>query len=236
MIYTNDSFLGNCNHPELSLGSNCGYTINEKQIQINIDKIYNNREISNISGSLSVELWALAEVYNGKYFSNAYCMANIMIGEISGQHFLENCQYNLPFTNPPSGTWQLCLMLREYNGEAYETIDYCNFNIPYFVDNIIAIEPKCINELEIYKSNDEKIEKKITKTSTKKTASKDSKVVEKIDLNTAKEEEITKIKGISWKLASLIFSSRPFKSSDDLMKIKGIGKKLLDTILEQAKI
>ncbi len=237
MTYTSNFYLGNNNSGQLLL-NNCSYIIIEDQIQINIDKICNNREIFNLSGSLSIELWALAESYDGKSFSNAYCMANIMIGEIFGQHFLENCQYNMSFRNPPSGNWQLCLMLREFNGEVYETVDYCNFTIPYIIDSKSDISPNINNSLEskdtIYKSEDKRNEKKVVNDN--KIVVKVTKVIEKINLNTASEEEIAKIKGISGKLANLILNSRPFESSNDLIKLKGIGKKLLTTILEQSEI
>lgn len=240
MIYENNLYLEDNSSGQIFM-NNCGYMMNENQIQINIEEICNNRDISNLSGSLSVELWALSEIYNGNSFSNAYCMANVMIGEILGQHFFKDCQYNLPYSNPPLGNWQLCLMLREFNGQIYETVDYCNFNNPYFVDcksNIfsdktISTESKSVNELET-----DKLNKNITnrEDDNKEIIVKVSKIINKINLNTASEEEIVKIKGVSGKLANLIFNNRPFKTSDELMKLKGIGKKLLNTILEQAEI
>lgn len=239
-MYTNDLYLENNYEPELSLGNNYGYTINENKIHINVDKINNNRDKDNISGSLSIELWALPEFYDGSHFSNAHCMTSVDIGEIYGQHFLENCQYDLTLDNPPAGVWNLCLMLREFNGIGYETKDYRNFNVPYFVDlksnivsdNVVSCnikeESKCINELETYNINNKKI--------VKKTTPKVTKSIEKISLNSASESDIVKIKGVSKNLASLIVANRPYKSTDELLKVKGVGKKLLENILEQAKI
>ncbi len=203
---TNDLYLKN--NKELTLGINCGYIINQNEIQINIDQINNNRNAGNISGSLSIELWALPEIYNGENILNSHCICRTTISEIYGEHFLQNCQYNLNFDNPPAGSWNLCLMLKEYNGEYYETVDYCNFNVPYIVTTEVV---------------DTKLEVSSDKES-------------KINLNLADEKQISKIKGINRKLVSLIINNRPFKSVDDLMKLKGIGKRTLEKLLDQCEI
>lgn len=202
----NDLYLKN--NKELTLGINCGYIINQNEIQINIDQINNNRNAGNISGSLSIELWALPEIYNGENILNSHCICSTAISEIYGEHFLQDCQYNLNFDNPPAGSWNLCLMLKEYNGEYYETVDYCNFNVPYIVTTEVV---------------DTKLEVSSDKES-------------KINLNLADEKQISKIKGINRKLVSLIINNRPFKSVDDLMKLKGIGKKTLEKLLDQCEI
>ncbi len=46
-----------------------------------------------------------------------------------------------------------------------------------------------------------------------------------LDLNTATEKELQSIKGIGPVLASRIIAGRPYKTVDDLLKIKGIGHK-----------
>lgn len=216
-MYVNDLYLEN--NKELTLGINCGYIINQNEIQINIDQINNNRNADNISGSLSVELWALPEIYNGENILNSHCICSTTIGEIYGEHFLQNCQYNLNFDNPPAGSWNLCLMLKEYNGEYYETVDYCNFNVPYIVDEKANID--LITETKI----DDKEEVNV-----------DITCETKINLNSANKEQFSQIKGITGKLRTLIMANRPYKSVDDLIKLKGIGKKTLEKILEQCEI
>ena len=46
-----------------------------------------------------------------------------------------------------------------------------------------------------------------------------------LDPNTATEEELVKLKGIGPVLAGRIIAARPFKSGDELRRVKGIGKK-----------
>ena len=51
-----------------------------------------------------------------------------------------------------------------------------------------------------------------------------------LDLNTATEKELQSIKGIGPILAKRIIAGRPYKTVDDLLKVKGIGPKKLEKI------
>ncbi|MDP2681331.1 MAG: helix-hairpin-helix domain-containing protein [Deltaproteobacteria bacterium] len=51
-----------------------------------------------------------------------------------------------------------------------------------------------------------------------------------LDLNTATEKELQSIKRIGPVLAARIIAGRPYKSVDDLQKVKGIGQKKLEKI------
>jgi competence protein ComEA len=51
-----------------------------------------------------------------------------------------------------------------------------------------------------------------------------------LDLNTASKKELQSIKGIGPVTATAIIDGRPYKSIDDLLKVKGVGPKTLETI------
>jgi competence ComEA-like helix-hairpin-helix protein len=51
-----------------------------------------------------------------------------------------------------------------------------------------------------------------------------------VDLNTASEKELQSIKGIGPVLAERIIAGRPYRTVDDLLKVKGIGPKKLENI------
>lgn len=57
-----------------------------------------------------------------------------------------------------------------------------------------------------------------------------------INLNTATEKELKSVRGIGSTLAEKIIAGRPYKSLDDLKKIKGIGKKKLENICQSVVI
>ena len=62
----------------------------------------------------------------------------------------------------------------------------------------------------------------------------------KIDINSADAKTLTAIKGLGEKKAEAIVEYREkngkFKSADELLKVKGIGKKLLETIKEEVEV
>ena len=51
-----------------------------------------------------------------------------------------------------------------------------------------------------------------------------------ININTASVVELKELPDINKKIADAIISERPFKSIDDLLKVKGIGEKKLEKI------
>ncbi len=56
---------------------------------------------------------------------------------------------------------------------------------------------------------------------------------DKIEINTATQEELEKLIGIGPVKAKAIIKARPFSSLDDLLRVKGIGEKTLEKIKEQ---
>jgi len=48
-----------------------------------------------------------------------------------------------------------------------------------------------------------------------------------LDLNTASKEELMSINGIGPVLSARIIAGRPYRTVDDLLKVKGIGPKRL---------
>ncbi len=53
-----------------------------------------------------------------------------------------------------------------------------------------------------------------------------------VDLNTASETELESLPGVGAKTAQAIIAARPFKSVDDLNKVKGIGNTKFDKLKE----
>jgi competence ComEA-like helix-hairpin-helix protein len=51
-----------------------------------------------------------------------------------------------------------------------------------------------------------------------------------LDLNTASKKELQSIKGIGPVLAERIIAGRPYRTVDDLLKVKGIGPKRLENV------
>jgi competence protein ComEA len=61
--------------------------------------------------------------------------------------------------------------------------------------------------------------------------------VEKVNLNTADEKTIAAVKGVGDKLAQELVKSRPYKTWDDVSKVKGVGSgKKLDALRKVLKL
>ncbi|MDD5321941.1 MAG: helix-hairpin-helix domain-containing protein [Methylococcales bacterium] len=230
---------------DLALVGDCGYEIQNDQVIINISEIANYRELENISGTLSIELWALDKPYTGDEF-NGLALAGTPIGELFGQHSLNNCLYNLNFQEPSAGTWYLTLMLREWTETGYFTRDYVNFALPYIVsssptilrnetDNVINVSfsgnKKTLATAAVEKSNSPATTaaEKTSSPATAKANNPDKAKAQNetaISLNSASVKDIVSVKGISSKLAENIDAARPFESLDEVLKVKGMGPKL----------
>lgn len=208
-------------YAELELQGNCGYEIQNDRVAIHIDRIANNRAPGHCSGTLSVELWALTRPYGGGQFDGV-AVAGTRIGELHGEHLLSDCRYDLPFQEPPAGTWHMTLMLREWSDAGYVTRDYVSFSVPYQVgatpviprtDNVINVSfPGAAKNAPTAPAPDEPAP---------------AAVADGVSLNHASVSEIAGVKGISGKLAENIVASRPFASLDEVLKVKGMGEKLL---------
>jgi len=244
--------------PSLRLAGNCGYAITGDRVIIDIDAICNDRPVGDVSGTLSIELWALESPYSGGDFVGV-AVAGTRIGEVLGQNLIPNCHYDLIFQAPPPGDWNLVLMMREWTAAGYVTRDHIQFALPYRVApisplvrkeaaNVISVEfdPAKRQEVldesrkvkgepaepvrpepEVKGQQTEQVRPAPEVKGKPKAAKSENSAV---SLNQASHKEIAAVKGISRKLADNIVAARPFKSLDDLLRVKGMGARLLAKI------
>lgn len=227
-LQTNPDFAA-----DLILAGNCGYTLQNDRVIIDIAEIANRRQLGDLSGTLAIELWALKQPQATELL-DGHVLAATTIGELSGQHFLPDCRYDLIFQEPPAGSWQLALVLREWTDAGYVTRDQINFSEPYVVagkativrsetDNVISVnfaapkeaEPKAAAPIATPTANQTEAQAKTA-----------------VSLNQASLDDIEALKGVSKKLAKNIVAARPFTSFDEVLKVKGMGAKLLQKIRE----
>ncbi len=76
-----------------------------------------------------------------------------------------------------------------------------------------------------------------TEPASTKTDSSDKAKTEKVNLNTASEKEIAAAKGVGEKLAKELVANRPYKTWEDVSKVKGVGSgKKLDSLKKVLKL
>ncbi len=74
-------------------------------------------------------------------------------------------------------------------------------------------------------------------TASTKSESSDKAKTEKVNLNTASEKEIAAAKGVGDKLAAELVKNRPYKTWEDVSKVKGVGSgKKLDALKKVLKL
>ncbi len=117
-----DAFI----HPCLEglLGYRC---VGDKRLVVEVERIHNPRDPNNMSGTLSLELWALPEPYIAGDF-RGHALGAVTLGPLAGGTSRQNCAYDMVIVPPPADTYTLVLMLREWIGNSYVTRDHCNFS------------------------------------------------------------------------------------------------------------
>jgi hypothetical protein len=112
------------------LDGDVGYSIDGDEIVLKVERVRNPRAHGNLSGSLTLELWALAGPYVTGPFEGTL-LARFELGQIAGQGSLEQLERRIAFSQPPPGEWQVVLALREWTEAAgFVTRDFCNFFVP----------------------------------------------------------------------------------------------------------
>jgi hypothetical protein len=101
-----------------------GYrSVDGGRIAVDVERIHNPRDPDNMSGTLSLELWALPEPYVRGDFAG-HALAAVTLGSLAGGSTWQNCAYELEISPPPAGSYTLVLMLREWVGNGYVTRDH----------------------------------------------------------------------------------------------------------------
>lgn len=124
------------------------YRIEGDQVRLKVEAIRNPRALENLSGTLSLELWALSEPYRGGAFSGAE-LAGVQVGRLAGQEEMTGIDVSLPFHTPPTGVWHFVLMLREWTAAGFVTRDFIGFSRPvgWSAPAVVAEAPETSAEL-----------------------------------------------------------------------------------------
>ena len=124
------------NSYNLSLEGAYGYTVSGGTVNIRADKVANNRSYGT-SGTIKLELWALASPYSGGYFTG-YKLGQTTLGTLdAGGYYYGIDNTVTQLVTLPAGTWYMSLMVTEYTNNAlnsgYSVIDWGNFSTPWVI-------------------------------------------------------------------------------------------------------
>ena len=204
------------------------------QLVITAGAIENPRDAGNTSGTLSLELWALDAAYSGGDFTG-WPVAGMVLGTLAGQSRWTGL--NFPMTaDLPRENSRLVLMLREWNGTRYLTRDYTNLSEAFVapVAAVAAIAPAV-------PANAAPATTSVVATPAIAAVKRAKKTVKSsrtttVAINAASESELTAVKGLSPSLIQAIIAGRPYATLDDLVKVKGVGPKLLAKVRSRLRL
>lgn len=184
----------------------------ERLIDLSLECIRNPRQEDNLSGTLALELWLLDTPYTGGAWAGTP-VASAVLGTLSGQSEWRNCTFSMPFA-PFSRDGYLTLMLREWSSNGYITRDFQSVNLqPDELASSFA-------------------DAKIPNSATKETDVAKPAILNHQDrsLNTADLAEILTTKGISVAVGKAILAHRPYRTWEDVLRVKGVGPKLMEKL------
>lgn len=218
--------------------------------ELSIDAIGNPRAADNLSGTLSLEVWALDAPYGGGSWIGTP-VATVILGTLAGGEQWSACRYSVPAALPADGA-ALTVMLREWTPAGYVTRDYRNIvsAAPLAAPAAVAIVPaekakpaasKKVPVAEVAKETVAEADKsaksakvakpgKAAKAAKKAAAKSEARAV---SVNTASEAELAAVKGLPPSVARAIVATRPFASLEEVCKAKGMGPKMLAKLRDQ---
>ncbi len=207
-----------------------GFELGDGSATLHAAGITNPRAPDNLSGTLSLELWALTAPYtSGK--PDGVPLAASQLGCLGGQQAWHDVRVDVPLASQPAGSWHIALLLREWTPIGFVTHDYANFAQPVSWPETTAEAPAAAApeaEPAAKPTKPTKAGKAAAKSSAKDKPSKAKPAA--VSVNTASSAELAAVKGLSKTVAAAIVAARPFASLDELLKVKGLGNKLLDKL------
>lgn len=216
--------------PSLVGEVNC--TLAAGTASLSIDQITNPRSPDNLSGTLTLEVWALDASYAGGGWTGSP-VATVILGVLAGGDSWSACRFDVPAAAIPENAAALTVMLREWTSAGYVTRDYRNFPAPTLAAAKKAGEskakaPAAKKAAPKAAAKKEKVTEKVSSKTEGKVA--DPKKAPLVSINKASEDELAAVKGISRALAKAVIAGRPYASLDDVSRAKGMGPKTLKTL------
>jgi DNA uptake protein ComE-like DNA-binding protein len=225
--------------------------------ELSVETIVNPRSGENLSGTLTLEVWALDAPYAGGSWTGIP-VASLVLGVLAGGDEWSACHFTVPAALPPEAAL-LTVMLREWTPSGYLTRDFRNIasaavkpeSVPLeapvivaepaveVISAIIAQKPAKSGKASPAKVKKESAEPaKVKKAAVEpaepakevaaaKKSGKNKAVSKWVSINTASEAELIAVKGLAAGVARAIVAARPFATLDDVCRAKGMGAKML---------
>lgn len=215
------------------LDGTSSFSLAEDGVTMAVERISNPRTEDNLSGSLALELWALPAPYQAGE-PEGQPLVSVALGSLAGQQAWQDLAFTQALATHPAGTWHIALLLREWSAKGYVTRDFSNFPLPV-TWNAAPTAAAPFEEAPAAAEAPAKAAEPAAKPAAGKAkpAAKPKAAAAapvSVSINTATAAELAAVKGLSKVVAAAIVAARPFKSLDELVKVKGMGVKSFDKL------
>jgi hypothetical protein len=117
---------------EIDMSGTIDFNRNGDSVTLSAESIRNYRAQGSTSGNLILQLWATKVPYYGQARLsesplNGFKMGEASLGILSGNNSRSNVNESVVFTGPPTGYYNVVLVLGELNGSDYRILDWFNF-------------------------------------------------------------------------------------------------------------
>jgi Helix-hairpin-helix motif len=221
-----------------------GYDVQGQEVVLEADGIFNPRPGDNLSGTLSLELWAFP--VSGPP-SEALRLATSEIGSVAGRSQLPAIERRVAFREPPVGRFELALLLCEWTfAHGYVARDRRDFSCIYArsapelpgssqarTPVAVAAPARPVERLRLVPTVVPTLVPTVVPAVLPDVPPE---VAAKpgpqglVSIQTGSVEDLAGVKGLSRKLAQEIVKARPFASLADLIRVRGLGPKTIDRL------
>jgi DNA uptake protein ComE-like DNA-binding protein len=226
------------------------------EAELTVKTIVNPRSADNLSGTLTLEVWALDAPYAGGSWTGIP-VASLVLGVLAGGGEWSACHFTVPAALPTEAA-ALTVMLREWTPSGYLTRDFRNValaavkpeSVPLEAPVIVAEPAPAVEVISAVVAQKPAKAKKETAEPAKvkkaaepaepakevaaaKKSGKNKAVSKLVSINKASEAELIAVKGLSTGVARAIVAARPFATLDDVCRAKGMGAKLLTKLRDK---
>lgn len=224
--------------PAFFLNGNNGYVFNRHNATLHADHI---SSPGNFSGELYLQLWALDAQFDGVQLRGQR-IATLELGQLFSGNAFTDVMGEVPVQVPADGEYHIVLALVEQqNG-----IDYIHDWRGYACTEVFSAAPQIDSPVTpaapVGTVTAEDVAEAVAalEAPSAKTKPKRAKVAKpakdsRLNVNTAKESAIASLNGVTKPVAKHIINNRPYKRLEDLLEVKGIGKKVLEKLKSQIK-
>jgi DNA uptake protein ComE-like DNA-binding protein len=244
------------------LSGAAGYKLYEDgSVSLHVDGVVNPRSAENLSGTLSLQLWACDKPYDGGEL-NGTLLASHELGQLCGQESRAPGELRSALSRPVAGGSHVVLALCEWTALGYLARDYGNFVEPHRAQPSqpapapatvssapsAAPAPSVVASVAPAASTASApstavrasvapaasvVPQPVVAVTESAAARPSAAPAARPSLNAISEDELVRIAGISKKLAGQVIKARPFKSFEGLLAIRGVGDKIVDRLRKQ---